>query len=244
MRFFFDFHYMGSLIGVIAEETPAFAVVRQSQGFQVRHYAPRLVSQYAYHPDKGETSEAAFRALARYIGVFNTPENQAQGAPQRVAMTAPVVVGSTAPEKVAMTAPVVISATQAPVVSRGKLSEEETARRGPQVMQFNLPRQYTLDTAPQPTNPRVEVREIPAKFVAAMTFKGWFEQPNIDAHGQQLLHLMAQDGLTSAMEDPNGYYCAGFNPPWTPPMFRTNEVYVDLQPEDWMEKALASAPTA
>lgn len=236
---------MGSVVGRISEETPRFTVVKKYSSFEVRHYAPRLVSQFTFHPDQGEGTDMAFRALARYIGVFATPENSGKGAPAKIAMTAPVVMGSK-PEKVAMTAPVTVSSAQAPVLDRGSgdLSPEEKARRGPQVMQFNLPRSFTRETAPQPTNPRVEVLEVPAKFVAAVTFSGSFGQKAIDEQGRRLLEAMAVEGLKSAMADPKGYYCAGFNPPWTPPMFKTNEVYVDIQPEPWMDAKDSSSEAA
>eukprot|EP00667_Euglena_gracilis_P015765 EG_transcript_16414 len=235
-----SFH-MGSLVGRIAEETPTYSLVKEYSSFQVRHYAPRLVSQFTYYPDRGEGTDLAFRTLARYIGVFATPENTAQGAPAKVAMTAPVVMGS-APQKVAMTAPVVMSSatptlSQAPVLEAKELTEEERAHRGVQVMQFNLPRSFTKETAPQPTNPRVEIVEVPARYVASVTFSGRFNQQAIDERGRQLLAAVGREGLRPV----GGYYCAGFNPPWTPPMLKTNEVYVDVEEEEWMGRSRVDA---
>ena len=82
---------MGSIVGRIAEETPKYELVRQGPGYEVRKYGANIAACVAATPAAGETerqfSNRAFRTLAAYIGVFTTPQNQAQ---QAVAMTAPV----------------------------------------------------------------------------------------------------------------------------------------------------------
>jgi hypothetical protein len=159
--------------------------------------------------------------------------------PQKIAMTAPVVVGGQ-PQKMAMTAPVTMASGHAPVLNtkNGDLSADELKQRGPQIMQFNLPSQFTLANAPRPTNPKVQIREIPPKFVAAETFSGSFKQQNMDSHGFALLKAVQAEGLVPDTSEHQTYYCAGFNPPWTPAMFKTNEVYVDVIAESWMHAAL------
>merc|ERR1719424_2615122 len=122
---------MGIVFGSIDVEQASYTVeatIHQPPlgTIEVRKYHSALAAQV----DSGTSSEdQAFKNLARYIGVFGTPQNQGAGtAPETVAMTALVV---TTAQPVAMTAPVVNS--------------HET-------MQFILPAGLTLDTAPKPTN--------------------------------------------------------------------------------------------
>ena len=88
-----------------------------------------------------------FRILARYIGVFGNPENKDTN---KIAMTAPVL-SKTSSSKIAMTAPV--------------LSNND--------MSFVLPKKFkTKEDAPQPTDTRVELIDVPERMVAVKTFSG------------------------------------------------------------------------
>ena len=67
-------------------------------------------------------------------------------------------------EKIAMTAPV----TQTPKAG--------SDGHGNYVFSFLMPARYTRETLPQPLDPRVRIREIPAKLVAARRYSGtWSE---------------------------------------------------------------------
>ena len=89
-----------------------------------------------------------FRILARYIGVFGNPENKDTN---KIAMTAPVL-SKTSSSKIAMTAPVLSSAND---------------------MRFVLPKKFkTKEDAPQPTDTRVELIDVPERMVAVKTFSG------------------------------------------------------------------------
>jgi hypothetical protein len=165
---------MGIVFGRVSEERPLFDVVhvfRDSASLpsfygppELRKYAPRLVSEYAYD-SKTEGTNEAFRALARYIGVFGTPENRAGDAGMAIAMTAPVTMGTSGPTKVSMTAP----------VTMGQRGDAGASDGGTQVMQFGMPRSFkSLDECPRPTNPRVSIREIPTHYCIAVAFNGSF----------------------------------------------------------------------
>ena len=122
-------------------------------------------------------------------------------------MTAPVTQ-TPAPVKLAMTAPV----TQAPV-AEGYL------------VQFVLPKGVTLETAPEPLDSRVTIREVPAQRVAAITFSGFWSQDNYQRHLGQLTSGLTAAGLRWKGEPVYSRYDA----PWTPWFMRRNEIWLALE---------------
>ena len=95
-------------------------------------------------------------------------------------------------------------------------------------IQFILPERYTLDTVPQPVNPLIALREVPARQVAVIRFRG---SSRSDAHfTQKIAELgayVAQHDLKCADSEP---FLAFYDPPWTLPFLRRNEVMVELCP--------------
>eukprot|EP01068_Selenidium_serpulae_P006843 Selendium_serpulae@DN4526_c3_g2_i1.p3 len=81
---------MGSFLGRIGEETPQYKVVRTTPAYEVRSYAQCAVATAARLPS-GTGRHTGFRALARYIGVFGSPENTRH---EVISMTAPVGLSS------------------------------------------------------------------------------------------------------------------------------------------------------
>lgn len=157
--------------------------------------------------------------------MYGTPENIRAGqAAEAIAMTAPVLMGSGSghAEQIAMTAPVVMGNRISPA-------------GGQQSMQFNLPSKYkTIDECPRPTNPSIHVQERCETISAALTFSGAFDEKNIDEKGSWLLAAVLANGLKPCSTSDKPFYCAGFNPPFTPNMLKTNEVYIDLEvPEQY-----------
>merc|ERR1711959_263134 len=73
---------MGMVFGKIDVECAKFDIVSEGKDFQVRRYHPAVAAQV-----KTTDDNRGFTQLARYIGVFGTPEN---GSNQAVSMTAPV----------------------------------------------------------------------------------------------------------------------------------------------------------
>lgn len=141
----------------------------------------------------------AFRRLARYID----GENEADA---EVAMTAPVASRSTGTD-VAMTAP---------VRTRG----DETGV----TMAFYLPEEYDPESAPVPTDPEVDLVVEPERTVAARPFS-WFS-----TRGRvQRMHRELLDALDARDVELVGQPALHrYDPPWTPPFARRNEVTVEV----------------
>lgn len=201
---------MGMVFGKTGVEEPAFEVLlKHSKGFpyEVRKYGERFAAETAM-----SSENSAFQALARYIGVFGNPENEGQ---ESMAMTAPVVKETKAAAKIAMTAPVV-------------KSEEEG------LMQFMLPKEYdSLSKIPKPTNPNVHIKVIPPAVGAVHRFSGSMLDEISRSKASQLGLQLRQDGLEDLTEDfvLENFLFFGYNPPFTLPPLRRNEVWVPLTAE-------------
>ena len=149
-----------------------------------------------------------------YIGVFGTPQNSQAGSPEPIAMTAPVIV--TAPQPIAMTAPVLVS----------------PAGRAAHTMAFVLPssRFKSAAEAPQPTDPRVSLRELPERLQAVRSYSWSFRPESAKANLQLLLTDLQRDGW-SVRRGKDGeveWQAAGYNPPFALPFMKRNEVLVDV----------------
>jgi len=145
-------------------------------------------------------SGAAFGRLFDYISGENT------GA-RDIAMTAPVLnTDAVDGTKIAMIAPVL------------------QGREGAREMIFVLPGEMTPQTAPVPTDPRVSLATIPARRVAVVRYSGSMEK-RASTEEARLRDWLALKGLR-----PTGLAeVAGYNPPWTLPPFRRNEVMIPVE---------------
>ena len=120
-------------------------------------------------------------------------------------MTAPVTQQSG--EKIAMTEP---------VTQQGN----ENGWR----VRFVMPSSYAMDTLPKPNNPQVTLQEIPAKRYAAIRFSGMSREASLKHHSDALNDYMKAHNLTPLSPPIYAFY----NPPWTLPFLRRNEVLIEI----------------
>ena len=184
-----------------AIEEPAYEVLRAFGNVELRQYAPYVVAEVVIDGAAEDAGNAAFPILAGYIFGKNKGE-------KKFDMTAPVTQ-TAAPVKMAMTAPV----TQA------------TAPGGGQLIQFVLPRGVTLETAPEPLDPRVQLRLVPASQWAAIRYSGTWSQANYDEHLALLRAALAKAGVATQGEP----VLARYNAPFTPWFLRRNEIWLALR---------------
>lgn len=182
-----------------AIEEPAYEVQRRIGEVELRQYAPYVVAEVTVDGPADQAGSAAFPILAGYIFGKNKGE-------RKLEMTAPVTQ-SAAPVKMAMTAPV----TQA-------------AAAGGYVVQFVLPRDVTLETAPEPLDPRVTVRQVPASRVAVIRYSGRWTQANDDEHLGKLQTTLREAGVTWSGEP----VLSRYNAPFTPWFMRRNEIWLSV----------------
>ena len=81
-----------------------------------------------------------------------------------------------------------------------------------------------MDTIPKPNNKAVTLRQVPARTVAALRYSGFTGNDTMDAKKAELKSLLARDKVQTVGEPEAAFY----NPPWTPPFMRRNEVLVEI----------------
>jgi hypothetical protein len=148
----------------------------------------------------GERS-AAIRTGFRTIAAYIFGANKPHA---KIAMTAPVEQQS---QKIAMTAPV----TQQ---SNGR---DWTVR-------FILPSSWSMEALPEPSDPRVKLVPITERRMAAIRFSGWATDTLIATKTAELRGFLSQRKLDVVGEPVLAFY----NPPWTLPFLRRNEVMLEL----------------
>ena len=194
----------GSIVGVRSgTEEPSFTVERKIGDVEIRRYGPRVAAQTAISADEEAARNEGFRRLARYIFGGNT-------AKTKIAMTAPVSQeqGKGKSEKIAMTAPVAA----------------ERGAGGQWVIRFFMPSKHTLKSLPTPNDDRVELVTVPAETVAVLRFSGNYTPQVVATRSKQLMSTLHGAGI-----EPDGEPVAWFyDPPWTIPFRRRNEVAITL----------------
>ncbi|KAJ6865182.1 heme-binding-like protein [Populus alba x Populus x berolinensis] len=192
---------MGMVLGRITVETPEYEVIQSSNDYEIRKYAPSVLAEVTYDPSQFDgKKDGGFMILANYIGALGNPQNT---KPEKIAMTAPVITktggGS---EKIAMTAPV--------VTKEGSGEGEKMV-----TMQFVLPAKYKkAEEAPKPVDERVVIRE-----------EGVRKYGAVAERVEKLKKSLERDGLKVIGE----FLLARYNPPWTLPPLRTNEVMIPIE---------------
>lgn len=93
-----------------------------------------------------------------------------------------------------------------------------------------MPSQYQkIDQLPKSINPEVKLQELPERTVAAIRFPGAVDQDSDDVKKrvEELKKTLQKDGII--VEETKPWELARYNPPWTLPWYRTNELYVNVQ---------------
>lgn len=92
-------------------------------------------------------------------------------------------------------------------------------------MRFFLPRGLTLATAPVPADARVRVVEVPSETLAVLRFSGSTDDSRIADRKAALLRAMSGTAWAPGGEP----VFLGYDPPFTPPFLRRNEVAIAVR---------------
>lgn len=192
-----------SLVGMSSVEEPKYQVVLAAEQFELRRYEPQVLVQTVVDGDYEEAQDEAFRRLFRYISGRNDKALE-------ISMTAPVEVSESVdslPEQLPF--------------------ENEKTESGWK-MSFVLPDQFTVATTPKPTDERVVLQQREARTVAVLRYSGRWSYESQKAHAAKLSEWLTGQGLKPV----SPMRAAAYDPPWTLPFLRRNEVLVDVQPRD------------
>jgi len=194
-----------STVGVrTGTEEPAYQDLGQVGDLEIRLYGERIAAQTIVTGTSDSARNEGFRRLAGYI--FGDNARRAS-----TAMTAPVsqsgaseVTGQS--QNLTMTVPVAQTASGA---------DQWT-------IQFFMPVAYAMADLPVPRDPAVQLTVVPSETYAVLRFSGVGSVRAVDARKAELLAGLAVSGWT-VLSDPVVWF---YDPPWTLPPLRRNEVAV------------------
>jgi effector-binding domain-containing protein len=179
-------------------EKPKYQATALTNEIELRSYDPMLVAMVQMSGSRKDAISEGFRVLADYIFGNNTLE-------QNISMTAPVE--QQAGQKISMTAPV-----------------QQQQRSNSWMISFVMPKRFTLTTIPKPNNEMVKINEVPAQRFITIRFSGSNSDDNIRKNESALFNYIAQNKINVTGEPKYAFY----NPPWTLPFMRRNEIMVQL----------------
>jgi DNA gyrase inhibitor GyrI len=93
-------------------------------------------------------------------------------------------------------------------------------------MAFVMPAKFPVEKVPKPADSRVKVRELAAGRFAVMRFSGGRNANNEKQSLDQLKQWITSERMPELSPPVYGY----FDPPWTPPFLRRNEVMLRTGP--------------
>lgn len=188
-----------SVVGIRTTEELKYELISQEGKYELRRYDEYFVASTSSSGSYREATRENFRKLFRYI----TGDNQSQ---EDISMTAPVELQR---EQIDMTAPVQIA--------EGEGHAESYS------MNFVLPSEYQGADGrvpPVPTDSTVTLQRVPAGLLAIKSFSGILRQALIDEQEELLRSWIEGRGLVAE----GAVMAYGFDPPWTIPFLRRNEV--------------------
>lgn len=87
-------------------------------------------------------------------------------------------------------------------------------------MSFILPKNYTPESLPRPLSPQIKMDQVPKSRVAVISFSGFTSPKKNDEEAEKLLLALKSNGIEIDGEP----FLMRYNPPWTLPFLRRNEV--------------------
>ena len=193
-----------SVVGINNVEEANYTVVIKDDNFELRDYDAMIIVETTIDDDFENAGNKAFGRLFAYITGDNVANSE-------IAMTAPVIAdpaGTSPGTDIEMTAPVL----------------QQYSKAGWRYA-FVLPADLTLETAPKPLDDNVRLAEVAGKKVAVIKFSGFWSEESMQDKTSALNDWISANNLTASSEP----RWAGYNPPWTIPFLRRNEVMIDVR---------------
>ena len=186
-------------IDAMAIEEAKYEVIKRDNKFEIRDYETHILAETVVEGSLEDAGNEAFKRLFRYISGDNRSGD-------KVAMTAPV---SQQPmrERIKMTAPV------------GQRRYEESW-----AVSFMMPGSYTLETLPKPEDPKVTLRQVPARRMAAVRYSGFWSEKGYLRYKVELESWIDKMGLTVVGDA----IWARYNAPFVPWFLRRNEILIPV----------------
>jgi effector-binding domain-containing protein len=186
----------------MATEEPEFKLISEEAEFQIREYDPKIIAQVEVEGDFDEASSRGFKLLADYI--FGN--NLLDGASKKISMTTPVEMTPLA-ENLLMTSSVM---------------DDQVNNKWS--INFVMPQEFSLDTLPKPNNSQVNIIKVPKEKYAVIVFSGLVRESSYTEKAELLSNYLEENSF----KQQGAIKIARYNPPWTLPFFRRNELMVRI----------------
>ena len=187
---------------IMATDEPDFNLILKEDRFEIREYAPKIIAQIEVFGDFDQASSKGFKVLADYI--FGN--NKSKDGNSRIEMTAPVEM-EPLPQKIDMTRPVLTEGND-----------------NTWIVSFIMPNEFTLETLPEPNNKNIKISSMSKEKYAVIVFSGLVRESSYQEKETLLNQFIKEKKLKTSGE----IKIARYNPPWTLPFFRRNELMIKV----------------
>ncbi len=187
---------------LMAVEEPKFDVIEEFGNIEIRRVSTFWLVEIEIQGAESEAGNQAFRPLFKYISGENMQS-------EKISMTAPVNQQATG-EKIAMTAPV----------------NQVKSGDGKFAVSFVLPEEFNRRQPPQPLDSRLKLRQVAARYVAVIRYRGTWSTDRMAEKRDALLAALAANGKWKIHGTP---VWSRFDPPFMPWFLRRNEVQVEVK---------------
>jgi len=189
-----------SVFGIRTVELLDYQVLEKEGSIEIRQYEDYWVVQTEIEGDYRQSTGKGFRLLFNYISGDNTQQ-------EKIVMTGPVIQKEKG-EKIAMTGPVI----------------QQKKGRG-WITEFVLPAKYNTQQPPEPLDSGVKLVKTSGYRAAAIIYSGNLGEEKYNTKAKELMDLVRDMGLQPVGEP----FSAGYDPPWTLPFLKRNEVLVIIK---------------
>ena len=189
----------GTMMSQVKE--PKYNVISFQKNIEIREYVPILVAQVAVTDERKSAISSGFKILADYI--FGNNKSV-------------MMINRTAPsaqqegKRISMTAPVI---------------QQESKDSKNWNIAFVMPEEYSIKTLPQPKNKQIEIISIPRKRYVVIRFSGLPTEYALGKHKKNLIDFIAKERINARGTPILAFY----NPPWTLPFLRRNEIMFEIE---------------
>lgn len=111
-------------------------------------------------------------------------------------------------EKISMTVPVI-----------NELAEDKVST------EFVMPHKYSEESLPKPGNPAIRIKKNESRLSASVTFSGSVSESKIKDYERKLTDWLISKNIKAV----RNFRLARYNPPFTLPAFRRNEIMIDIE---------------
>lgn len=180
-------------------ETPSYKVIQSKGKIEIREFDPMVIAEVQVVGRRKDAISSGFKLLADYIFGNNISQ-------ENIDTTA--TIQRPASEKIAMTAPV-----------------QQQLANNSWLVSFVMPSEYNLEDLPKPKNIEVKLKNVPVKRFVTIQFSGTSSDENLAKHKKLLVEFIKTNSISVTGTSKYAFY----NPPWTLPLMRRNEVMFEVQ---------------